>query len=130
VVLEGLGWFGLRFSNSRLSSSHRDSSGSSLWRREHTDTPCLPYCLQQTLHTSSTSLHPPLDQEYTNYHFDVAPAHLQGALDRLAQFFVKPLFLVRRVARQGRGCMMTGVQQLQGDVAVSGCLVTSRGAGE
>lgn len=33
-------------------------------------------------------------QEYTNYHFDVAPAHLEGALDRLAQFFVKPLFLV------------------------------------
>jgi len=26
-------------------------------------------------------------QEYTNYHFDVAPAHLEGALDRLAQFF-------------------------------------------
>jgi hypothetical protein len=35
-------------------------------------------------------------QEYTNYHFDVAPAHLEGALDRLAQFFVEPLFLVRR----------------------------------
>lgn len=36
----------------------------------------------------------PCTQEYTNYHFDVAPAHLEGALDRLAQFFVKPLFLV------------------------------------
>lgn len=38
-------------------------------------------------------------QEYTNYHFDVAPAHLEGALDRLAQFFVEPLFLVRGTHR-------------------------------
>lgn len=48
--------------------------------------------------------HPGPPQEYTNYHFDVAPAHLQGALDRLAQFFVKPLFLVRRGTRAGERC--------------------------
>ena len=30
-------------------------------------------------------------QEYTNYHFDVAPGHLRGALERFAQFFVAPL---------------------------------------
>jgi hypothetical protein len=33
--------------------------------------------------------HPP--QEYTNYHFEVAPGHLRGALERFAQFFVAPL---------------------------------------
>lgn len=30
-------------------------------------------------------------QEYTNYHFDVRPDALHGALDRFAQFFVAPL---------------------------------------
>ncbi|XP_043206057.1 insulin-degrading enzyme-like [Amphibalanus amphitrite] len=28
----------------------------------------------------------------TNYHFDVAPEHFKGALDRFAQFFISPLF--------------------------------------
>ncbi|ETW01780.1 hypothetical protein H310_06363 [Aphanomyces invadans] len=28
----------------------------------------------------------------TNYYFDVGPAHLHGALDRFAQFFISPLF--------------------------------------
>lgn len=31
-------------------------------------------------------------EEHTNYFFDVAPEHLEGALDRFAQFFIKPLF--------------------------------------
>ena len=30
-------------------------------------------------------------QEYTNYHFDVKPNALHGALDRFAQFFIDPL---------------------------------------
>ena len=30
-------------------------------------------------------------QEYTNYHFDVKPNALYGALDRFAQFFIHPL---------------------------------------
>eukprot|EP00873_Tetraselmis_striata_P042477 jgi/Tetstr1/462741/TSEL_000701.t1 len=29
--------------------------------------------------------------EYTNYHFDIQPRHLEGALDRFAQFFLAPL---------------------------------------
>jgi hypothetical protein len=41
-------------------------------------------------------------QEYTNYHFEVAPASLHGALERFAQFFVAPLFQVRR---GGTGCL-------------------------
>ena len=28
----------------------------------------------------------------TNYYFDVAPDHLEGALDRFSQFFLAPLF--------------------------------------
>ncbi|GLI60577.1 hypothetical protein VaNZ11_002737, partial [Volvox africanus] len=31
------------------------------------------------------------DLELTNYHFEVAPPHLRGALDRFAQFFIAPL---------------------------------------
>ena len=34
---------------------------------------------------------PSMLQEYTNYHFDVRPEALHGALDRFAQFFVAPL---------------------------------------
>lgn len=30
--------------------------------------------------------------DYTNYYFDVAPEKLEDALDRFAQFFIKPLF--------------------------------------
>lgn len=30
-------------------------------------------------------------QEQTNYHFDVKPDQLHGALDRFAQFFIAPL---------------------------------------
>eukprot|EP00798_Chlamydomonas_sp_ICE-L_P021127 gene21127-28014_t len=30
--------------------------------------------------------------EYTNYHFEVSPGDLHGALDRFAQFFMDPLF--------------------------------------
>lgn len=30
--------------------------------------------------------------EHTNYHFEVAWPHLQGSLDRFAQFFISPLF--------------------------------------
>ena len=32
-----------------------------------------------------------LVQEFTNYHFDVKPNALYGALDRFAQFFIDPL---------------------------------------
>ena len=32
------------------------------------------------------------DNEHTNFYFDVTPQHLEGALDRFAQFFLAPLF--------------------------------------
>lgn len=38
--------------------------------------------------------------EYTTYHFKVASPHLEGALDRFAQFFVKPLFEPSCVERE------------------------------
>ncbi|MBT6277751.1 MAG: peptidase M16, partial [Chromatiales bacterium] len=38
--------------------------------------------------------------EHTNYHFDVKVSALQGALDRLARFFVEPLFDERYVERE------------------------------
>ncbi len=38
--------------------------------------------------------------EYTNYHFDVAPAALAEALDRFAQFFIAPVFDAAYVDRE------------------------------
>lgn len=43
-------------------------------------------------------------QELTNYHFEVSPPHLAGALDRFAQFFTAPLCnegSMEREVRQG-----------------------------
>ncbi|KAI8472962.1 MAG: Metalloenzyme, LuxS/M16 peptidase-like protein [Monoraphidium minutum] len=42
-----------------------------------------------TKHGGSSNAYTEL--EYTNYHFEVAPPHLRGALERFAQFFVAPL---------------------------------------
>lgn len=38
--------------------------------------------------------------EHTNYFFDVNCEHLEGALDRFAQFFVAPLFLAESTSRE------------------------------
>ncbi|XP_033756882.1 insulin-degrading enzyme-like isoform X2 [Pecten maximus] len=38
--------------------------------------------------------------EHTTYYFDVAPDHLYGALDRLSQFFLCPLFTASAVERE------------------------------
>ncbi|XP_069140604.1 insulin-degrading enzyme-like isoform X1 [Argopecten irradians] len=38
--------------------------------------------------------------EHTTYYFDVAPDHLYGALDRLSQFFLTPLFTASTVDRE------------------------------
>ena len=39
-------------------------------------------------------------QEYTNYHFDVKPEKLHGALDRFAQFFIEPLCKAEALERE------------------------------
>ena len=41
-----------------------------------------------------------LVQEYTNYHFDVKPDALFGALERFAQFFVSPLVKADALERE------------------------------
>ena len=38
--------------------------------------------------------------ESTNYHFDVDHGHLEGALDRFAQFFLAPLFTESSTLRE------------------------------
>ncbi|XP_021366935.1 insulin-degrading enzyme-like isoform X1 [Mizuhopecten yessoensis] len=38
--------------------------------------------------------------EHTTYYFDVAPDHLHGALDRLSQFFISPLFTASATERE------------------------------
>lgn len=40
------------------------------------------------------------DTEDTNYHFQVAPGQLEGALDCFAQFFIAPLFTADSTARE------------------------------
>ena len=39
-------------------------------------------------------------QEFTNYYFTVATEHFEGALDRLAQFFIAPLFDANSTERE------------------------------
>lgn len=38
--------------------------------------------------------------DHTNYHFEIDPEHLEGALDRFAQFFTKPLFTPQYLERE------------------------------
>ena len=38
--------------------------------------------------------------DHTNYHFEINPTHLEGALDRFAQFFIAPLFNQEFVSRE------------------------------
>uniref|UniRef100_A0A646QDK3 Insulin-degrading enzyme n=1 Tax=Hemiscolopendra marginata TaxID=943146 RepID=A0A646QDK3_9MYRI len=38
--------------------------------------------------------------DHTNYYFDVAPEHLEGVLDRFAQFFLSPLFTESATERE------------------------------
>ena len=40
------------------------------------------------------------DMESTNYYFDVGASHLEGALDRFAQFFIAPLFTESATQRE------------------------------
>lgn len=40
------------------------------------------------------------DLENTNYYFDVSSSHLEGALDRFAQFFVSPLLMEDSLERE------------------------------
>ncbi len=59
-------------------------------------------------------------QEFTNYHFDVKPNALYGALDRFAQFFIDPLCKadalereVMAVDNEFSGTARSAVSQLQ-----------------
>ena len=47
------------------------------------------YSQYLTLHGGSSNAY--TDSDHTNFYFDVSPQHLEGALDRFSQFFLKPL---------------------------------------
>lgn len=53
--------------------------------------------------------------ENTNYHFDVLPAHLAGALDRFAQFFLAPLFTEGATGRELNAIDSENAKNLQSD---------------
>ena len=54
-------------------------------------------------------------QEYTNYHFDVAPSHLRGALHRFSRFFVAPLVAAGSLEREVRAVDSEFAGVLQSD---------------
>ena len=47
------------------------------------------YSQYLTLHGGSSNAY--TDSDHTNFYFDISPQHLEGALDRFSQFFLKPL---------------------------------------
>jgi secreted Zn-dependent insulinase-like peptidase len=51
----------------------------------------LPQFIMFVLTTKASHRLTDIMQEFTNYHFDVKPNALYGALDRFAQFFIDPL---------------------------------------
>ncbi|RHY91232.1 hypothetical protein DYB37_000502 [Aphanomyces astaci] len=51
----------------------------------------------------------------TNYYFDVGPAHLHGALDRFAQFFVAPLFTPSATEREMKAVDAENAKNYQND---------------
>lgn len=60
-----------------------------------------------------------LVQEFTNYHFDVKPNALHGALDRFAQFFIDPLCKADALERE----VMAVDNEFSGthSLGISGC---------
>ncbi|KCV68489.1 hypothetical protein H696_04782 [Fonticula alba] len=53
--------------------------------------------------------------EHTNYHLDVAPTHLEGAIDRFAQFFTSPLFSASGTERELLAVESENQKNLQSD---------------
>ena len=53
--------------------------------------------------------------DHTNYYFDVAPSAFRGALDRFAQFFVKPLFTESCVEREVNAITSEHEKNIQND---------------
>ncbi|OBA22978.1 hypothetical protein METBIDRAFT_76114 [Metschnikowia bicuspidata var. bicuspidata NRRL YB-4993] len=54
--------------------------------------------------------------EHTNYYFEVGSAHLEGALDRFAQFFISPLFSKSCKDREIRAVDSENKKNLQNDL--------------
>lgn len=53
--------------------------------------------------------------EHTNYHFQVGYQHFEGAVDRFAQFFISPLFLLSCKDREVRAVDSENKNNLQND---------------
>jgi len=56
------------------------------------------------------------DSEDTNYYFDVNHEHIEGALDRFAQFFISPLFTESATARETNAVDSENSKNQQTDV--------------
>ncbi|BGP54049.1 hypothetical protein JCM8202_003048 [Rhodotorula sphaerocarpa] len=67
-----------------------------------------------TQHSGMSNAFTGLDQ--TNYFFDVAPQHLEPALDRFAQFFISPLFDPSCSEREANAVHSENSKNLQSDM--------------
>mmetsp|Transcript_40178 Transcript_40178/g.45725 ORF Transcript_40178/g.45725 Transcript_40178/m.45725 type:complete len:944 (+) Transcript_40178:191-3022(+) len=56
------------------------------------------------------------DLEHTNYHLDVLPGSLDGAMDRLAQFFIEPLMKEEALDRERQAVDSEHAKNLQSDM--------------
>lgn len=56
------------------------------------------------------------DSDHTNFYFDVSPQHLEGALDRFAQFFIAPLFTESATDREVQAVNSENEKNLATDV--------------
>jgi len=56
------------------------------------------------------------DQDHTNYYFDVNQEHLEGALDRFAQFFIAPLFTEGATDREMNAVDSEHAKNVQSDM--------------
>ncbi|GAA5906121.1 hypothetical protein JCM8208_000637 [Rhodotorula glutinis] len=67
-----------------------------------------------TQHSGSSNAFTGMDQ--TNYFFDVAPQHLEPALDRFAQFFIAPVFDPSCTEREANAVHSENSKNLQSDM--------------
>lgn len=67
-----------------------------------------------TQHSGMSNAFTGMDQ--TNYFFDIAPEHLEPALDRFAQFFIAPLFDASCTEREANAVHSENSKNLQSDM--------------
>ena len=66
-------------------------------------------------HVAGGSSNAYTDTDHTNFYFDIAPQHLEGALDRFAQFFLTPTFTESATDREVKAVNSENEKNLAND---------------